>query len=204
VGEKLDSLTGGTKTMINNVQKTNMIIKGILDFARTEQNDTAFSNFPLKEIIDPSVNLIMMKHRLNQFPLMTEIPEDGSIFGVKGQLQESIYNFLDNAYEAIREKLDYRLKDDAKKDFIPQILIRLCHNDTHDVIEIKDNGVGIKDGDKPKIFAAFFTTKPSSKSGSGIGSYVSKRMIEENHHGKMKFISKYMEGTTFLITLPRK
>ena len=69
-------------------------------------------------------------------------------------------------------------------------------------IIIKDNGIGIKPENKAKIFSAFFTTKPSSKSGSGIGSYVARRMIVEAHNGDISFESKYGEGTVFTITLP--
>ncbi|MFA6613779.1 MAG: ATP-binding protein, partial [Endomicrobiia bacterium] len=50
--------------------------------------------------------------------------------------------------------------------------------------------------------SAFFTTKPSSRSGSGIGSYVVKRMIVENHKGDISFRSQYGVGTTFVINLP--
>jgi signal transduction histidine kinase len=95
------------------------------------------------------------------------------------------------------------MKDDAeKKLFKPEIIVRLRHGVKTDLIEIKDNGVGIKDEDKLKIFGAFFTTKPSSKSGSGIGVYVVKRMIEENHKGKIWFKSQYLQGTSFFIELP--
>ena len=61
----------------------------------------------------------------------------------------------------------------------------------------------IKDEDKHKIFAPFFTTKTSYKSGSGIGVYVVKRIVEENHKGKIKFTSTYMKGTEFIIQLPK-
>ncbi len=71
-------------------------------------------------------------------------------------------------------------------------------------IEISDNGMGMKPEDKNKIFAPFFTTKSSYKSGTGIGMYVVKRMVEENHKGKISFSSEYGEGTKFSIELPKK
>lgn len=202
--DKIDFIAKGAKTMVDNVQRTNLIIQGILDFARTEQKETSFSRFLLREIIDPAANLVMVKHQLAALPLHIELPEDVTIYGIKGQMQECLYNCLDNAWEAISEKVEYRLTQDEKKSFAPQITIRLSHLDTHDLIEIADNGIGIKEEDRPKIFAAFFTTKPSSKSGSGIGNYVGKRMVEEHHHGKMYFSSRYMEGTSLFISLPQK
>ncbi|MBU1112360.1 MAG: HAMP domain-containing histidine kinase, partial [Candidatus Omnitrophica bacterium] len=60
------------------------------------------------------------------------------------------------------------------------------------------------DEDKKKIFAPFFTTKSSYKSGTGIGIYVVKRIIEESHQGQISFSSEYLQGTTFYIKLPKK
>lgn len=202
--DKIDFIAKGATLMIDNVHRTNLIIKGILDFARTEQNETSFSRFPVRDIIDPAAHLVKIKHQLAALPLHVELPEDGTIYGIKGQLQECLYNCMDNAYEAISEKLEYRLSQDEKKSFTPQITITLSHQETHDVIEIADNGIGIKEEDRPKLFTAFFTTKPSSKSGSGIGNYVGKRMVEEHHQGKMYFTSRYMEGTSLFISLPQK
>ena len=48
----------------------------------------------------------------------------------------------------------------------------------------------------------FFTTKASFKSGTGIGMYIVKRMIVENHKGKIWFESKHMKGTNIVIELP--
>jgi len=132
-----------------------------------------------------------------------EIDSSDLIYGVKSQVMESIYNILDNCYEAIKEKMDYHLSEDEKKSFKPLIKLKLTHNEKFSHIEISDNGTGIKEENRQKIFAPFFTTKPSTKSGAGVGMYVVKRIIEENHKGKISFESKYMEGIKFFIKLPK-
>ena len=111
--------------------------------------------------------------------------------------------------EAIIEKeqhLQNPLFSDIEKTekFEPEINVSLKYLDNKSKCQIiiKDNGIGIKQENKVKIFSAFFTTKPSSKSGSSIGSYVARRMIVESHNGEISFDSKYGEGTTFFITLP--
>jgi signal transduction histidine kinase len=189
-------------SLINNVKKTNAILEGILNFARTEEKEAFFSWFSLKELIDTSLGLLLVKHRIKEFPLEIEVDPSDLIYGVKSQLLECIYNILDNCYEAIKEKMDFQLMEDENKNFEPIIKLKLSQNKKFSIIEISDNGIGIKDENKQKIFAPFFTTKSSQKSGTGIGMYVVKRIIEENHKGKISFQSRYMIGTRLLIEIP--
>lgn len=190
-------------SLINNVRKTNNIIEGILSFARTGEKGTFFSLFSLKEIINTALGLLLVKHHINDFPLEIEIESSDIIYGVKSQLLECIYNILDNCYEAIKEKVEFHLKGDENKNFKPIITLRLEQNKSYYFIKIVDNGIGIKDENKKKIFAPFFTTKPSNKSGTGIGMYVVKRIVEENHKGSVSFESEYMKGTKFYIKIPK-
>ncbi|MGA1863962.1 MAG: ATP-binding protein [bacterium] len=191
--------------MVKNVRKANGILEGILTFARTEEKEAFFSFFSLREIIDTSLGLLLVKHRIGSgFPLEVEINSSDLIYGVKSQLLECVYNILDNCYEAIKEKMDFYLTEDERKNFTPCIKLSLIERVKSFHIDISDNGIGVKDEDKHKIFAPFFTTKPSAKSGTGIGLYIVKRIIEENHQGRISFRSIYMKGTRFLIDIPNK
>lgn len=190
--------------ILDNVKRTDAIIKGILDFAKVENKENLFTVFSLKETIKLSSDLLMFKHETASIPLTVKIDNEDAIYGIKSQLTEVIYNLLDNAYEAVEER---KMQVGAKKDpasFAPAIGLSLTHTQGQQIIKISDNGIGIKEEDKPRIFAPFFTTKTSYKSGSGIGVYVVKRIIEENHRGKIRFTSNYMEGTSFIIELPKK
>ncbi|MDD2523455.1 MAG: ATP-binding protein [Endomicrobiaceae bacterium] len=193
-----------------NVKKTNNVLQGILNFAKTTEKDTYFSFFSLKEIVEQSLELVKVKHQKDNIPLVLELPEGEKLYGVKSQVQEVIFNCIDNSVEAISEKEEHltnSLLSDFKDEknninFNPEIKITLQYVNKSARIYIKDNGIGIKTENQPKIFSAFFTTKPSSRSGSGIGSYVVKRMIVENHKGDISFRSQYGIGTTFVINLP--
>jgi len=189
-------------SLLDNVKRTDGVIKGILDFAKVEKKENFFAPFSLKEVADLSTNLLLVKHETASIPLSIKIEGEDSVLGVKSQLTEVIYNLLDNAYEATKEK-KMLLKDKSAQDFTPAIELSLTHTNNHNEIRISDNGIGIKEEDKHKIFAPFFTTKTSYKSGSGIGVYVVKRIVEENHKGKIRFTSTYMQGTEFLIELPK-
>ncbi|RKY45375.1 MAG: hypothetical protein DRP81_03965 [Candidatus Omnitrophota bacterium] len=201
IKEFLEYLLKITDSLISNVKRTDSVVRGILQFARTQDKELFFGYFSLEEIINPALELISIKHEVSEIPLEKDLEID-LIWGIKSQLGEVIYNLLDNAYEATQE-LALQLFQEEKKEYHPKIKIKAYQELTHYFIIISDNGIGIKEEDKKKIFSPFFTTKSSYKSGSGIGMYVVRRIIEENHNGKIWFESTYMKGTKFYIQLPK-
>ena len=68
-------------------------------------------------------------------------------------------------------------------------------------ISVKDNGTGISDADKEKIFMPFFTTKAVGE-GTGLGLSIAMGIIEE-HGGDIEVISSPGLGSEFIIHLPR-
>lgn len=190
-------------SIIDNVKRTDGVIKGILDFAKVDNKENLFTAFSFKGIVELSSRLLMIKHEVDSLPISVKIDTKDSLYAAKSQLTEVIYNLMDNAYEAIKEK-EARISEKELESFFPIIQFSLTYTQDRQIIKILDNGIGIKEEDKPKIFAPFFTTKASYKSGSGIGAYVLKRIIEENHKGKIWFTSTYMKGTSFIIELPKK
>lgn len=114
-------------------------------------------------------------------------------------MQEVFFNFIDNAYDAMQERKTI-LKEAGYKG---RITIS-SHPKQNGFLEIsfEDNGLGIKDQDQNKLFTPFFTTKVSSRQGTGLGLYVIQRIIEEFHKGKLTFDSAYGVGTTFTIAIP--
>ncbi|MBN1822876.1 MAG: GAF domain-containing protein [Endomicrobiales bacterium] len=201
--EIFDSLTVMSDSMIENVKKTTGIIQGILSFARMKEKEGFFGEIPIMDVVKPSIELLCIKHHIADFPIEMHCEDIQTVYGVKSQLMESMYNILDNGFEAVREKVNFYLKGKEKEEFKPLIRMRCTQKEDSYFIEISDNGIGIKDENKRKVFAPFFTTKSSYKSGTGIGMYVVKRMIEENHKGKIWYESEYMKGTRIYIQLPK-
>ncbi len=68
------------------------------------------------------------------------------------------------------------------------------------IAEVKDNGAGIPEEIREKIFQAFFTTRESGK-GTGLGLSLSRKIIEE-HEGEIECESVVGEGTVFRVTIP--
>ena len=82
------------------------------------------------------------------------------------------------------------------------MIVRVFKEDNYARIVFEDNGMGVKDEDMHKLFTPFFTTKLSSKKGTGLGLYVIKKIVEDNHNGQVEMISKYMQGTQMKLRLP--
>ena len=67
-------------------------------------------------------------------------------------------------------------------------------------IEVEDNGMGIGDDEKDKIFAAFYQAR-DNKPGTGIGLNIVKNLVDA-HHGMVEVKSEWGKGSTFIVTLP--
>jgi two-component system nitrogen regulation sensor histidine kinase NtrY len=80
-----------------------------------------------------------------------------------------------------------------------EIIISIRKDHHFVLIDVSDNGCGIKAEEQEKIFVPYFTTK---NSGSGIGLSMIKQIIE-NHEGEISFVSKIGKGTSFSIKLRR-
>jgi signal transduction histidine kinase len=72
----------------------------------------------------------------------------------------------------------------------------------NDLIEIrvKDNGSGVSESIRDKIFQPFFTTKPTGQ-GTGLGLSMSYDIITKGHSGSLDFVSTEGEGSEFIIQL---
>ena len=82
----------------------------------------------------------------------------------------------------------------------PTVIVSTNKVDGKVLISVKDNGTGIPESVKNKIFQPFFTTKPTGE-GTGLGLSLSYDIIK-THGGEIKVKSKEGEGTQFTIQLP--
>ncbi|MGD1937767.1 MAG: sensor histidine kinase [Cyanophyceae cyanobacterium] len=121
-----------------------------------------------------------------------------------GPLNQVFMNLLSNAIDALEEFSRGRSPQDLKRHpNTIEISTKHCPDATPPsvVIEIQDNGPGIKDGAGLKLFDPFFTTKPVGK-GTGLGLSISYRIITDQHQGKLDYRSAPGEGTTFVVEIP--
>ena len=108
-------------------------------------------------------------------------------------MREVFFNLLDNADNAIRQSL---AKDNNMEPMI-RIQARASEKGMVEVV-IEDNGIGIGRDDFDKLFVPFYTTKPSSSHGTGLGLYIADKIIEL-HGGTIRVESGDGKGTRFII-----
>ncbi len=100
-------------------------------------------------------------------------------------------NLIKNATQAVRRQDEFDRKG--------TVTLALEESADNYIVAIKDNGLGISDDVKEKLFVPYFTTKST---GTGLGLAMSKQIIE-NHGGSIWFDSKVGEGTTFFVSLKK-
>ncbi len=108
-------------------------------------------------------------------------------------LSEVLYNILSNAEDAIR--LKYKERNEG------EITMRAYQERLYSVVEIKDNGPGIADHEKNKIFEPFYSSK-NSNFNWGMGLHYAREIVK-GHYGTIRLETIEGEGTTFYVLLPR-
>jgi len=127
--------------------------------------------------------------------LRTDLPR---IIGDPIRLEQVFLNLVTNARSAVESSPKDHKSIEVRT---YQMDGQTSASDNHAVVlEVTDNGVGIPEDLREKIFQPFFTTKESGK-GTGLGLSVVSKIVEE-HNGKIELSSQVGEGTTFRVILP--
>lgn len=140
----------------------------------------------LRQGIRNTLTMLNFKIRKKQVKVNMSSPEDlPTVCVYAGELNQLWTNLIDNAIDAVEQggKIDisFSLEDKEMK------------------VNIKDNGKGIPEDEKQKIFDPFYTTKVSGE-GSGLGLDIVKRIIE-HHDGRVELRSE-PGSTEFSIYIP--
>ncbi|MGF2012236.1 AAA family ATPase, partial [Nostoc sp. DedVER01b] len=160
--------------------------------------------FNIHEGIESTI--LILKHRLKENelrPAIEVITEYGNLPKIEcfpGQLNQVFMNILANAIDALEESNMGRSFDEIKSN--PNRITIKTSLENHGVkIAIADNGQGISEEVKEKIFDHLFTTKAVGK-GTGLGLAIARQIVTEKHGGAIELNSRPGEGTEFAIHLP--
>jgi len=195
--ELYTEIQSGLTKIENNVKQGGEIVEGLLKYTR--KSEVGFSEVDLNVLIDSALEMLQFKIKSKKVNLVKNFQKDLPMFrGSFTQLQEVFFNILDNSYDAMMQRKD----DLGEPDYVGQIEVDASAQGENLVISIKDNGIGIKKDNINKLFTPFFTTKGTSKKGTGLGLYVIRQIIQENHNGKVSLQSKENVGSHLLIQLP--
>ncbi|KAF3889646.1 MULTISPECIES: trifunctional serine/threonine-protein kinase/ATP-binding protein/sensor histidine kinase [Nostocales] len=160
--------------------------------------------FYIHEGIDST--LLILKHRLkaNEYrPAIEVVTHYGNLPQIEcfpGQLNQVFMNILANAIDALEESNRGQNLEETKAQ-PNQITVTTLVENNLVKIAIADNGKGMSESVRQKIFDHLFTTKAVGK-GTGLGLAIARQIVEETHGGKLSCNSVLGKGTEFLIEIP--
>jgi signal transduction histidine kinase len=182
-----------------NVIQGGEVVRGLLKYSR--QDESVLEELSLNSVLNNTLEMVQYKVKLSDIDIIRDFPKDSppTVKGNMVQLEEVFFNLIDNAYDAISER-----RTTFKENNYRGRITFSTKNRPDNMLEItvEDNGIGVKEPHINKLFTPFFTTKTSSRRGTGLGLYVIKKLITDNHKGKIAFESEYQIGTRFIIELP--
>ncbi len=179
-------------------KRADAIVKGMLQHSQksTGQKEPTDINALCDEYLRLSYHGLKAKDKNFNAEIKTDFDESiGKINIVPQDIGRVILNLINNAFYAVNEK---RTTNDEQ--YEPMVTVNTKKLQGKIEISVKDNGNGIPDSIKEKIFQPFFTTKPTG-SGTGLGLSLSYDIIKA-HGGEIKVNSEEVEGTEFIIQLP--
>jgi len=202
----LDEVKAIAKDVIDNEQKINhhgkradAIVKGMLQHSRSSsgQKEPTDINALCDEYLRLSYHGLRAKDK--SFNAKFETDFDSSlpkIDVVPQDIGRVVLNLINNAFYAVNEKEKQNISG-----YEPTVTVSTKNENGKVIISVKDNGNGIPDSIKEKIFQPFFTTKPTGQ-GTGLGLSLSYDIVKA-HGGEMTVETIEGKGSTFIVQLPQ-
>jgi len=169
------------------------LLENLLIWAKSQQNEIVFApkKVLLKEIVVATIELFNQLLQDKKIEIVENIPCDISVFADKNMLETVLRNLISNSIKfTTSQKNIYILVDKNANEY---------------VITVKDEGVGIKPDDIPKLFIKnehFTTYGTNNEKGSGLGLILCKDLVER-HNRKIWIESELGKGSSFIFTIPQ-
>jgi len=203
--EEVKAIAGDLKQNLEKItlhgKRASFIVRGMLEHSRTNTGDKKPTdiNILADEFLRLSYHGLRAKDKSFNAEFKTEFDEDLPKINVIPQdFGRVLLNLVNNAFYAVAEK-----QKQQPENYNPLVVISTNIKEGKLEIKVRDNGNGIPNEVKEKIFQPFFTTKPTGE-GTGLGLSLSYDIITKGHNGKLTVNTKEGEGTEFIIVLPEK
>ncbi|PWE23001.1 sensor histidine kinase [Aliarcobacter skirrowii] len=170
-------------------EQLNFLSKTIDDFKEFYIQDKQKEIFLVKDSIFNAISILsadLKKHNI-KLDLEFKTFEDIKVFGVKHELSQVVLSIVLNSIDILKNIEN------------PEIFIKVSSSSAEVIIDIVDNGGGVKIKNLKKIFDPYFSTK---KDGTGIGLYLSKIIIEDSFLGKLE-VENEKDGAKFSIFIEK-
>jgi two-component system NtrC family sensor kinase len=188
----LNDLAQNQEKINHHGKRASSIVKGMLEHSRMGTGEKQPTD--LNQLADEYLRLSYhgMRAKDSQFNADYELIADKSlplVNVVPQDIGRVLLNLINNAFYAVKT---------VEK---PLVEVKTEQVENQIVITVKDNGTGMSEATKAKIFQPFFTTKPTGE-GTGLGLSLAYDIVTKGHGGTLEVETKAGNGTTFIVTLP--
>jgi signal transduction histidine kinase len=170
-----------THTIKKEIESLDKILNDFLVLARPKMR--VKEQFNASDIIQDVLNVIREQAKNNKILLKENIKKGIKLAGNGEDFKRAVLNLLINACDAVTTA---RIRS-------PEVTIRM--KDAPVTLIIADNGTGMDDEEKERIFTPYFTTK---QKGTGLGLYIAQKILKD-HGGVIDVETEKDKGTTFTI-----
>jgi signal transduction histidine kinase len=202
VDEVSELLTGNLERIVEHGKRADNIVKSMLAHSRAGGGDRQIVD--LNALVEESLNLAYHGARAQDpnFNITLDRQYGADIAPVELVPQDMTRVFLNlfgNGFYAANE----RRRAVANGTFRPVLSVTTRDLGKAVEVRVRDNGVGIPDDIKDKLFQPFFTTKPTGE-GTGLGLSISYEIVTKQHGGTIEVASEAGAFTEFVVSLPRR
>ena len=199
--ELIDTLSGNLDKIRQHGARADKIVSSMLAHARDAPNQSQRTS--LNALVEETLNLAYHAARAEDQSFNVSIEREfdatvGEVDLFPQEISRVLLNLISNGFYALHKR---RTESDAA-DYKPTL--RISTGATGDAVEVRiyDNGTGIPANVREKLFAPFFTTKPTG-AGTGLGLSLSYDIVTKQHNGRIAVNSQEGEFSEFIVTLPR-
>ena len=182
--------------------RASSIVRGMLEHSRNSsgQKEDIDINVLADEYLRLAYHGLRAKDKSFNAKFETDFDDSiGKIEIIPQDIGRVMLNLINNAFYAVSD----RNEKESDESYQPTVKVTTKKLKDQVKITVEDNGSGIPQEIKDKIFQPFFTTKPSGK-GTGLGLSLTYDIITQGHSGALELDSEVGKGTVFTIFLPVK
>ncbi len=188
-GER-ENLSRCSENVIEALDRINVIIQGLKGFLHKEQQEKK-QYIDLKEVVQNTLKLVESSYDEYGVQLKVELPEVTMVaLGHKVRLEQVLINLLQNALDSVKAK---------GPDGLVELKLSKISGQKGLAFDVTDNGSGVDEDIRAKIFDTFFTTKAMGE-GTGLGLSLCRK-IAEDHQGSLEYLESD-HGAHFRMSLP--
>ena len=207
VKDLVADLSSNQQKINHHGKRASSIVKGMLEHSRasTGVKELTDINALADEYLRLSYHGMRAKDKSFNSDYKTEFDENLlKIEVIPQDIGRVLLNLINNAFYAVHERNLRGFSNlEGLKAYTPSVFVSTKQHDNQIVISVKDNGTGMPESVRAKVFQPFFTTKPTGQ-GTGLGLSLAYDIVTKGHGGTLEVLSTEGVGTEFIIQLPFK